>query len=149
MFNSVICISITLFYFTMKTKIIIAAVTILGGLYSGAVSAQQTALLADQNPRYRESQAKYARGADSQTSLQGTTIQDTYKAYDWYEAKLERRRQNREWRHQERMNGNFDYAPSWGLYDNYYSPSINFGFGNRWGRGYRGGRSNIGIGFGW
>lgn len=81
----------------MKTKIIIAAVTILGGLYSGVASAQQTALLADQNPRYRESQAKYARGADSLTSLQGTTIQDTYKAYNWYEAKLERRRQNREW----------------------------------------------------
>jgi hypothetical protein len=78
---------------------------VLGGLYSGVASAQQTALLADQNPRYRESQAKYARGADSLTSLQGTTIQDTYKAYDWYEAKLERRRQNREWRHQERMNG--------------------------------------------
>jgi hypothetical protein len=148
-FNSVICISITLFYFTMKTKIIIAALAVLGGLHSGVASAQQTALLADQNPRYTESQAKYARGADSLTSLHGTTIQDTYKAYDWYEAKLERRRQNREWRHQERMNGYSDYAPSWGLYDNYYSPSINFGFGNRWGRGYWGGRSHIGVGFGW
>ncbi|SEO11650.1 hypothetical protein [Mucilaginibacter sp. OK283] len=134
----------------MKTKIIIAAVAVFGSLYSGAVRAQQTALLADQNPRYKESQAKYARAADSLTSLQGTTIQDTYKAYDWYEAKLERRRQNHEWRHQERMNGYFDYTPSWGLYDNYYSPSINFGFGGRWGRGgYHGGRSGIGIGFGW
>jgi hypothetical protein len=133
----------------MKTKIIIAAVTVLCGLYSGIVSAQQTTLLVDQNPRYRESQFKYSQGADSLNSLHGTTIQDTYKAYDWYEAKLERRQQNREWRHQERMNGYFDYTPSWGLYDNYYSPSINFGFGNRWGRGGWGGRSSIGVGFGW
>ncbi|GAA3960957.1 hypothetical protein [Mucilaginibacter dorajii] len=133
----------------MKTKIIIAAVTVLCGLYSGIVNAQQITLLADQNPRYRESQIKYSSGADSLNSLHGTTIQDTYKAYDWYEAKLERRQQNREWRHQERMNGYFDYTPSWGLYDNYYSPSINFGFGNRWGRGGWGGRSSIGVGFGW
>jgi hypothetical protein len=134
----------------MKTKIIIAAVTILCGFYSSVASAQQTTLAADQNPRYRESQVKYAGVADSLNSLHGTTIQNTYKAYDWYEAKLERRRQNREWRHQERLNGYYDYAPSWGLYDNYYSPSINFGFGNRWGRGgYWGGRSSIGIGFGW
>jgi hypothetical protein len=134
----------------MKTKMIIAAVVAICGLFVNAASAQQTALVADQNPRYKESQAKYARGADSLNSLHGTTIQNTYKAYDWYEARQERRQQNREWRHQERMNGYSNYAPSWGLYDNYYSPSINFGFGNRWGRGgYWGGRSRIGVGFGW
>ncbi len=133
----------------MKTKIIIAAVTVLCGIYSSKVSAQQITLLADQNPRFRESQIKYAQGADSLNSLHGTTIQDTYKAYDWYEAKLARRQQNREWRHQERMNGYYDYTPSWGLYDNYYTPSLSFGFGRSWGRGGWGGRSSISVGFGW
>jgi len=147
----------------MQRKLIIIAGLLFGSFYSGIVNAQQTALLPDQNPRYMESQRKYAMGADSLNSLHGTTIQNTYKAYDWYEAKLERRRQNREWRHQERMNGYYDYTPSWGLYGNYY-PSVSLGYswgnrwggsyGNRWGGGYGGrwgGRSNIGIGvgFGW
>lgn len=138
----------------MKRNIFIMALMLLGGLFSGTVKAQQTtALVADQNPRYMESQAKYARVADTLNSLHGTTIQNTYKAYDWYEAKLERRRQNREWRHEERMNGYNDYSPSWGLYSGYsYSPYLNYGWGNRWGGNYGGrwgGRTSIGIGFGW
>ncbi|UOE51241.1 hypothetical protein MTO98_09140 [Mucilaginibacter sp. SMC90] len=138
----------------MKKNIFIMALMLLGGLFSGTVKAQQTAtLVADQNPRYAESMAKYLRSADTLNSLHGTTIQNTYKAYDWYEAKLERRRQNREWRHQERMNGYYDYSPSWGLYGGYsYSPFLNYGWGNRWGGYYGGrwgGRTSIGVGFGW
>ncbi|QKJ28787.1 hypothetical protein HQ865_03100 [Mucilaginibacter mali] len=139
----------------MKAKFIIIATFVLGALYSGATLAQQRVLAADQNPRYMESQAKYARVADSLTTTQGTTIQDTYKAYDWYEARQERRQQNREWAHQERMNGYYDYSPSWGIYGgSYYSPFYNnYNYGRGWGRGaYRGGwggRSHIGIGFGW
>ncbi|MDN5284004.1 MAG: hypothetical protein JWR38_278 [Mucilaginibacter sp.] len=149
----------------MQRKLIIIAGLLFGSFYSGIVNAQQTGLAPDQNPRYLESQYKYARVADTLNSLHGTTIQNTYKAYDWYEAKLERRRQNREWRHQERMNGYDDYSPSWGLYGNssYYSPSVSLGYswgnrwggggyGNRWGGGYGGrwgGRSSLGIGFGW
>lgn len=120
-------------------------------LYGGIVKAQQIALAQDQNPRYVESQAKYIKAADTLNSLHGTTVQDTYKAYDWYEAKLERRRQNREWRHQERLNGYYDYTPSWGLYSSYSYPYSNFGYGyGNWGRrGSWGGRTSIGVGFGW
>ena len=135
----------------MKRKIIIIALMLFGGLYSGVVKAQQIALAPDQNPRYVESQVKYTEAADTLNSLHGTTIQDTYKAYDWYEAKLERRRQNREWRHQERLNG-YDYSPSWSLYGGYSTyPYSNFGYGyGNWGRGGRwGGRTSVGIGFGW
>ncbi|GAA4310376.1 hypothetical protein GCM10023149_05020 [Mucilaginibacter gynuensis] len=122
---------------------------LLCGLYSGIAKAQ-TALVADQNPRYLVSQVKYTRMADTLNSLHGTTVQNTYKAYDWYEAKLERRQQNREWRHQERMNGYYDYSPSWGLYGgSYYSPFSSWGYGSGWGRGGWGGRTSIGVGFGW
>ncbi|MDR6945396.1 hypothetical protein [Mucilaginibacter pocheonensis] len=135
----------------MQRKLIVIAGLLFGSLYSGIVKAQQTNLAPDQNPRYLESQYKYARSADSLNSLHGTTIQNTYKAYDWYEARLERRRQNREWRHQERMNGSYyDYTPWWGLYGGYsYYPYSNFGysFGNHYGR--RGGRTSFGIGLGW
>ncbi|WP_419700881.1 hypothetical protein [Mucilaginibacter sp. NFX135] len=144
----------------MQRKLIIIASLLIGCFYSGVVHAQQTtALEPDQNPRYLESQYKYMRGADSLNSLHGTTVQNTYKAYDWYEARLERRRQNREWRHEERMNG-YDYSPSWSLYGGYSYPYSNWGWnsgwggswGNRWG-GHRGGgwggRTSVGIGFGW
>lgn len=150
----------------MQRKIIIMAGLLFGSLYSGIVKAQQAGLLPDQNPRYMESQVKYARVADTLNSLHGTTVQNTYKAYDWYEARQERRLQNREWRHQERMNGYYDYSPGWGLYGyGSYYPSVSLGYswgrgyGNRWGGyggnwggGYRGGwggRTSIGVGFGW
>ncbi len=92
---------------------------------------QQLAFAADQNPRYKESQDRYLKMADSLTTFHGITIQQTYKAYDWYEAKLERRKQNREWRHQERMNRRYitSYYPDYNPYNNYY--------GNPWGRQYQ------------
>jgi hypothetical protein len=137
----------------MQRKLIIIAGLLFGSLYSGIVNAQQISLAADQNPRYQESQRKYIRIADTLNSLHGTTIQNTYKAYDWYEAKLERRRQNREWRHEERLNGGYyDYTPSWGFYGNYSYPYSfgNYGYGNRFGYGHRfGGRTSVGVGFGW
>ena len=93
----------------MKRNLIVISSLLLGSLYAGTANAQQSGLAPDQNPRYKESQEKYFKSADSLISQHGTTIQNTYKAYDWYEAKLERRRQNREWRHEERMNGYYDY----------------------------------------
>jgi hypothetical protein len=143
----------------MQRKLIIIASLLISSFYSGVVHAQQhsASLAPDQNPRYLESEYKYVRNADTLNSLHGTTIQNTYKAYDWYEAKLERRQQNREWRHQERLNG-YDYSPSWSLYGGYSYPYSSFGYGwgngygNRWGGwggGRWGGRASIGIGYGW
>lgn len=133
----------------MKRNLIILAGLLVGCFYASGASAQQTQLVQDQNPRYRESERKYARVADTLNDLHGTTIQNTYKAYDWYEARQERRQQNREWRHQERLNGSYydDYfTPSFGLYNNYSYP---FGYGN-YGFGARiGGRGRFGVGFGW
>ena len=70
-------------------------------------NAQQNGLAPDQNPRYKESQERYIKQTDSLSNTEGITLQQTYKAYDWYEARLERRQQNREWRHQQNFNRSY------------------------------------------
>lgn len=47
----------------------------------------------DQNPNYKNSAEKYAEKSDELTANQGQTIQDTYEAYDWREAKEEAKQQ--------------------------------------------------------
>jgi len=132
----------------MKRNLVILAALLAGSFYSYSAKAQQGPLVQDQNPRHMESERKYARVADTLNCEHGTTIQNTYKAYDWYEARQEQRQQNRAWRHEERLNGGYDgYTPSWGLYGGYsypFSSYRNYGYGNRWGGGGR-----LGIGFGW
>lgn len=94
--------------------------------------AQKTDLLKDQNPRYQESRAKYMNLADSLTRDQGTTVQNTYKAYDWYEAREERRKLRRERNFQLNLNSGYYYNSP------YFYPSIsygNYGFGGRFGYG--------------
>ncbi len=128
----------------MKRNLIIISSLLFGSLYAGTASAQQSGLDPDQNPRYKESQERYYKSADSLNSQHGTTIQNTYKAYDWYEAKLERRRQRREWRHEERMNGYYDDYTPYLSFDYSYSPfgRSRYNYGN-----YYGGRSS--FWFGW
>jgi hypothetical protein len=64
----------------MKTLITLLAFGALGS------SLAQT-LEADQNPNYQISLDKYLAKSDELTSTLSTTIQDTYEAYDWREAK--------------------------------------------------------------
>lgn len=136
----------------MKRNLIIISGLLLGSIYAGTASAQQAALVSDQNPRYKESQDRYIKVADSINLQQGTTVQNTYKAYDWYEAKLERRRQNREWRHQERLYNGYSSDFSFGFGSNYlFSPysSHRYNYGNYYGNygNYYGRRNN--VWFGW
>ena len=51
----------------------------------------QSQLVPNQNPNYIVSQHHYTRILDSLQITMNTTVQDTYKAYDWYEAKLEKK----------------------------------------------------------
>jgi len=136
----------------MKRNIIITII-LAGSLFSGNAIAQQAALAPDQNPRYHESANKYMLVADSLNRLQSTTVQNTYKAYDWYTAREERRQQNRQWRNM--YGGYYNYSPGWSLYSGYssYYPfyssfgNYGYGYGNRWG-GW-GGRWGVGIGYSW
>jgi hypothetical protein len=133
----------------MKRNLIIITLLAAGSLFGSTAMAQQAALAPDQNPRYHESANKYRLIADSLTRTQGTTVQNTYKAYDWYTAREERRQQNRQWRN---MYGGYNYSPGWSLYGGYssYYPfyssfgNYGYGYGNRWG-----GRWGMGIVYGW
>lgn len=61
-------------------------------LLTGSLALSASAQTAsDQNPNYAVSRDKYMRVADSVNRWHATTVQNTYKAYDWYEAKTERR----------------------------------------------------------
>ena len=110
----------------MKATVITLGIV---ALFSFSVKAQQTDLAFDQNPRHQEALAKYTLLADSLSSTQGTTVQNTYKAYDWYEAREERRALRRE--------RSYQYgAYSYPYYQNsFYNPFSgyygNFGY-NHW-----------------
>lgn len=56
--------------------------------------AQEVKPVADQNPNYKTSADKYQKAQDQLLVTMNTTVQDTYKAYDWYEAKQARKQQN-------------------------------------------------------
>lgn len=123
----------------MKRTLMIIAGLIAGVAFATNSYAQQASLVQDQNPRYEIAQAKYMSMSDSLTRDQGTTIQNTYKAYDWYEAREERRKLRRERNYESSL---YSY-PYYG--NSYFYPSLNFGWGHRhnnhWGY--------YGSGFGW
>jgi hypothetical protein len=94
--------------------------------------AQKVDPIKDQNPRYQMSRAKYIEQADSLNRTQGSTVQETYKAYDWYEAREERRKLRRERNFQLNLNSGYYYGSP------YFYPSIsygNYGFGGGFGYG--------------
>lgn len=116
----------------MKRTLIILAGFLLSLSYTTAAHAQ-AALAPDQNPNYDLSRSKYAKMADSLTRTEGSTVQNTYKAYDWYQAREERRALRRERNHLERLY-NYSYYPTsyYGFgYTNYYSP---WGYNYNWNR---------------
>lgn len=123
----------------MKRNLMIIAGCMAMLAYTNAAYAQTTALLPDQNPRYQETRAKYIEMADSLNRNQGTTVQNTYKAYDWYTAREERRALRRTRNHEYRM--------AYG--DSYWYPSVGYSVGLGLGLGFGNyGYGNYGYG-GW
>lgn len=55
--------------------------------------AQEKVLTSDQNPNYKISQDKYLATQEKLSANMNTTVQETYKAYDWTEAKQEKKQQ--------------------------------------------------------
>ncbi|BAV09912.1 hypothetical protein SAMN05421788_1011345 [Filimonas lacunae] len=97
--------------------------------FTGLIVSHAQTTVPDQNPNYLESQEKYTWHKDSLLAGSNTTIQQTYKAYDFYQARLERRAQRRE----RRYNVNLTRAQYGGYYPSYgYS---NYGY-NSWNNGY-------------
>ncbi len=83
---------------------------LLGFVVTSALA--QADLAPDQNPRYKQSMEKYMGSQDSLQVTNNTTVQQTYKAYDWYEAKQQARRDRIQFRRQLRLNRSyFRYEP--------------------------------------
>ncbi len=57
-------------------------------------------LAPDQNPNYQNSADKYAQQSDELTTTQSETLQETYKAYDWREAKAEKQKIRKDRQHE-------------------------------------------------
>jgi V8-like Glu-specific endopeptidase len=62
-----------------------------GFLILSSVGSFAQALAPDQNPNYQNSAEKYAEKSVELTATQSETTQDTYKAYDYREAKAEKK----------------------------------------------------------
>lgn len=86
------------------------------------VVAQEPLHAENQNPDYNISKQKYMASKDQLLTSMGTTVQDTYKAYDWYEAKQERKQQRYNDRRERRIYQNY-----YNNYDSYryYRPYRN------------------------
>ncbi|MFN4006622.1 MAG: hypothetical protein ACK4HE_03825 [Chitinophagaceae bacterium] len=111
------------------------------GLYMFQAKAQN-GLVSDQNPNYMVSQAKYTKMADSLTANMGTTVHNTYKAFDWYEAREERHTERRNQRYQRRLmraqnmgwnQRDYYWNNPWNnRWNNHFWPNIGFRTGNWW-----------------
>lgn len=93
--------------------------TLLLGFMFVSASAQP-ALAPDQNPRYKESMDKYISIKDSLQLTNNTTVQQTYKAYDWYEAKQQARQDRINFRRQLRLNRSYYGYNPYSYYDDPY-----------------------------
>ncbi len=81
----------------------------------------------NQNINYKISQDHYTRLADSLLKFQGTTIQNTYKAIDYMQAKQDRKEARKNFRQQLRLERarNPYYWNNWGGNSNWNSPYYN------------------------
>lgn len=124
----------------------------LGVVLMASTSIQAQTQNPDQNPNYQQSRDKYMTQTDEYSQKQGTTEQDTYKAYDWTEHKeevkqdrIDRRQDRRLAKYQSRRyyyhphpyynNGYYNNGYNYNGYNGYYNynanpyyyPSYNYG----------------------
>jgi hypothetical protein len=118
----------------MKKKLL----TIWLAIASVAAYAQD-ALVQDQNPNYKQSMDKYAATKDGLQATMNTTVQSTYKAYDWSTAKAERQKDRRDFRRQKQLYGIYN-----GYGDDYYDDDYGYR-NNRYNNGYNNYRYNNGY----
>lgn len=96
-------------------------------------------LAPDQNPNYQISQDKYMQKSDELTAAHSTTIQDTYEAYDWREAKEAKKQLRRDRNYELRKlriqsrfpvccNQNYRRRGNYGGYYGYNQPT--YGYSN-------------------
>jgi hypothetical protein len=77
--------------------------TIAAFSFFAIVTYAQNELAQDQNPNYKVSMDKYMDNNAAKVATMNTTVQETYKAYDWREAKEQRITDRRNTRRDRRM----------------------------------------------
>ena len=97
-------------------------------IFAGGYAASAQELAPDQNPNYKVSMEKYQALNTSLQTTMNTTAQQTYKAYDWSNAKQERKTERRADRRENRLFNNYNQ----GFYDPY-----NYNGRNSYGRPYQ------------
>lgn len=97
-------------------------------IFIGAYAASAQELAPDQNPNYKVSMEKYQASQTNMQTAMNTTLQETYKAYDWRNAKAERKAERKADRRENRLLNNYNQR--------YYDPYNNNGRSN-YGRPYQ------------
>ena len=100
-------------------------VLIMGTTISSVAYAQE--LQPNQNANYKISQDRYTKLADSILKFEGTTVQNTYKAIDYMQDKLDRKAARRAFRQQLRLERarNPYYWSTYNSANGWYSPYYN------------------------
>ena len=106
----------------MQTNIFYTAALVMLGYLASAQTVP------DQNPRFAESRDKYMTKQDSLLKNQGTTVQNTYQAYDWSQMREDHQYYRRDRRNDRRMAR--AQAPRF-IYQNPWMGPWNAGYG--WG----------------
>lgn len=109
-------------------KKVIFTLSILLAAY--ATKAQD--LAPDQNPNYKVSMDKYAANQVSLQTTNNTTIQDTYKAYDWSTAKAERKAERRNFRRERILFNNYNNGWNNNGYNNWNNNNGYNNWNNNW-----------------
>ena len=117
----------------MKKNLLTSALMLSGLLLVCSALTAQTNLAPDQNPDFAISRDKYMKLADSLSQWQGTTIQQTYKAFDWYEHKQERKNERIQFNRQWQLQRNYYHYPPYYNRSYYYNNYRNYYPRHRWG----------------
>ncbi|MCY7293444.1 MAG: hypothetical protein LH615_14800 [Ferruginibacter sp.] len=110
-------------------KLLLSLLILVAGF---AAKAQE--VVPDQNPNYKVSMEKYQAIQITQTTM-NTTVQDTYRAYDWSTAKAERKAERRTFRRERALFNNYNN----GWNNNNWNNGWN---NNNWNNGWNNNRSN-------
>ena len=107
-------------------------------IFGAGFASKAQELASDQNPNYKVSMEKYQALTTVQTSM-NTTVQNTYKAYDWSTAKAERKAERRNFRRERALFNNYNNGwnnNNWnnGWNNNNYNNGWN---NNRWNNNWR------------
>ena len=113
-------------------KKVLLSLTIIAACF--AANAQE--LAPDQNPNYKVSMEKYTaiQTPASSQNMMNTTVQQTYKAYDWRTEKNEKKAERRADRRENRLFNNYSnrYYDPYNYNRNYYGRPYKYNNYNGW-----------------